>query len=56
MELSKILISGYREIDNDDNLYHVYNTDLKEQEIKLVPYHFWGNRGIGEMQVWLRVR
>lgn len=56
LELSKILISGYREIDNDDNLYHVYNTDLKEQEIKLVPYHFWGNRGIGEMQVWLRVR
>ena len=56
LELSKILISGYREIDNDDNLYHEYNTDLKEQEIKLVPYHFWGNRGIGEMQVWLRVR
>lgn len=56
LELSKISINGYREVDNEEDLYHEYNTELIRKEIKLVPYHYWGNRGIGEMQVWIRIK
>lgn len=56
LELFKVIFDGYREIDNDDSLYHENNVALENKEITLVPYHYWGNRGIGEMQVWFRVK
>ena len=56
LELFKIIVDGYREIDNDDSLYHENNITLESEKITLVPYHYWGNRGIGEMQVWFRIR
>ena len=56
LELFKLTVDGYREIDNDDSLYHENNIELKNKEITLVPYHYWGNRGLGEMQVWFRIK
>lgn len=56
LELFKLIVDGYREIDNDDSLYHENNVQLENKEITLVPYHYWGNRGLGEMQVWFRVK
>lgn len=50
------IIDRYREIDNDDSLYHENNITLENEKITLVPYHYWGNRGIGEMQVWFRIK
>ena len=55
LELFKIIVDGYREIDNDDSLYHENKVILENEKITLVPYHYWGNRGIGEMQVWFRI-
>ena len=56
LELFKVIVDGYREIDDDDSLYHENNVTLENQKITLVPYHYWGNRGIGEMQVWFRIK
>ena len=28
----------------------------RDTVVTLVPYHLWGNRGEGEMRVWMRVR
>lgn len=56
LELFKLIVDGYREIDNEESLYHENNISLEERKITLVPYHYWGNRGLGEMQVWIRAR
>jgi DUF1680 family protein len=35
----------------------LYASELPVQEparIRAVPYHLWGNRGPGEMQVWIQ--
>lgn len=56
LELFKLIIDGYREIDTEESLYHENNISLEERKITLVPYHYWGNRGLGEMQVWIRAR
>jgi hypothetical protein len=32
---------------------NVINPDAGRQEVKLIPYHLWANRGAGEMSVWL---
>jgi hypothetical protein len=32
------------------------NPSLPPQQIKLIPYYLWANRGAGEMSVWLPVR
>lgn len=56
LELFKLIVDGYREIDNEESLYHENNISLEDRKITLVPYHYWGNRGLGEMQVWIRVR
>lgn len=34
-------------------LYQKVNSVFEETPVKLVPYYFWGNRGSGEMMVWL---
>ena len=54
LNLTKIKVDGLKELDNNESLYHNYMETIKSKEITLVPYHFWGNRGIGEMQVWVR--
>ena len=41
----------------DDILYRPVGSNMEEPVIiKAVPYYLWGNRGIGEMQVWIRYK
>jgi hypothetical protein len=35
-------------------LYSTEKPEMKEIEIKAVPYYSWNNRGKGEMTVWLK--
>ena len=38
-----------------ETLYMVYQPRVrKEQELKLIPYYTWANRGLGEMLVWMK--
>ncbi|MGF7140599.1 aceric acid hydrolase [Roseimarinus sediminis] len=36
-----------------EQLYHPLKADRKKTKIQLVPYYAWGNRGKGDMSVWL---
>lgn len=55
-----IKASGYRQCQSEGPdsgpLYHkVRDVDgLMKAEIKFIPYYVWANRGINEMQVWIR--
>ena len=31
-----------------------YNAKREKAELTAVPYHLWNNRGLGEMQVWVK--
>lgn len=37
-----------------DQLYMNYNAKREKAELTAVPYHLWNNRGLGEMQVWVK--
>ncbi|MDO4521861.1 MAG: glycoside hydrolase family 127 protein [Eubacteriales bacterium] len=40
-----------------DSLYQTYHgRNFVDQELKLIPYYAWANRGIGEMTVWIHVK
>lgn len=39
---------------DDDILYKAAVNDKKDVTITAVPYCLWGNRGVGEMLVWIR--
>lgn len=43
---------GYR-IKASDTLYSDKKAEKTPCTIKMVPYYTWGNRGVGEMKVWL---
>lgn len=51
-----VYIRGYREYQNPGNheLYSFEQPERKKVTMKAVPYARWGNRGIGEMLVWVR--
>ena len=51
-----VYIRGYREYQNPDNheLYSFEQPARKKVTMKAVPYARWGNRGLGEMLVWVR--
>ncbi len=51
-----ITANGLREDESgwDDELYAPYQRKTKEVTMKAVPYYSWGNRGEGEMLVWIR--
>ncbi|KAA9089565.1 glycoside hydrolase family 127 protein [Microbacterium radiodurans] len=43
-------------VDSDEALYaDVAETPLRPAAVRLIPYFAWGNRGAGEMSVWLPV-
>lgn len=47
-------ISGWRRIATHGALYQTAQPPLHEPAvIHMVPYSYWGNRGVGEMRVWL---
>ncbi|MHB0895939.1 MAG: glycoside hydrolase family 127 protein [Spirochaetales bacterium] len=50
--------SGYRRIaaDWDEKLYSPNPSPLRRVNVKAVPYFLWGNRGFGEMLVWILKR
>ncbi|HWA73556.1 MAG TPA: beta-L-arabinofuranosidase domain-containing protein [Polyangiaceae bacterium] len=55
----QILVKGRRrrEQDWDDQPYRIADgapRGSESIELRAVPYHLWGNRGVGEMAVWLR--
>ena len=47
---------GRKMIDNWEShvLYGENDITWEDREITLVPYAYWGNRGYGEMQVWMK--
>ena len=52
-----IRLSGKRmdaEAWSSDALYAEKRVPLKETELTLVPYCYWGNRKTGEMQTWMK--
>lgn len=53
-----IRASGYRQCQKEESesLYYKMkkDVDLIETQIKLIPYYAWANRGVNEMQVWVR--
>ena len=52
-----IRLSGKRmdaEAWNSDVLYAEKRVPLKETDLTLVPYCYWGNRKTGEMQTWMK--
>jgi len=48
---------GYRDAADgwDDEPYRPYRRSVVPAALRAVPYAVWGNRGVGEMAVWLRV-
>lgn len=51
-----ITAEGVRSVEHNwDELYKPYqHTRTKPVAVKAIPYYLWGNRGEGEMQVWIR--
>ena len=55
---SVVLLEGYAELrknsDWNGRLYREFDMTKSEQiKIRLIPYYAWGNRGEGEMTVWM---
>lgn len=48
--------SGVREMAQTDVLYADQMPETQPVSLRFVPYYAWGNRGKGEMTVWLRSR
>lgn len=46
-------MKGYRE-STGRQLYSSQIPQKAEAELKAIPYYLWGNRGLGEMRVWIR--
>lgn len=38
----------------DDSLYSTSEKEVTDVVLKFIPYYSWGNRGVGEMMVWVR--
>ena len=49
-------VRGYRLRQADPALYTAARPELRETDIRFVPYYRWGNRGKGEMRVWLNAK
>jgi DUF1680 family protein len=50
---------GFRTVEEgwNDELYKPYRSvETRPVKIKAIPYYLWGNRGEGEMLVWIRAR
>ena len=45
---------GQRCVSEMEKLYSENNPSRKTQKLMFIPYYLWGNRGPGEMSVWVR--
>jgi len=43
-----------RHVPETDQLYMNYSVEKEKVQLLAVPYYLWNNRGIGEMQVWIK--
>lgn len=50
--VTTITCEGLREVGESD-LYTQQLPDVQPQQLTFVPYYAWGNRGMGEMMVWV---
>ncbi len=48
----KIKGAGYR-VSDTERLYSDTKPQISPQEVTLIPYYAWGNRGLNQMRVWL---
>jgi DUF1680 family protein len=49
-----LAIKGYQSKEwSGTNLYEEKTETVTSHTWQLIPYHLWGNRGVGEMRVWL---
>ncbi|MCR4939765.1 MAG: glycoside hydrolase family 127 protein [Treponemataceae bacterium] len=55
--VTALRVSGFRFLQKDEgkSLYFTSCPEKAAEEIKLVPYYSWGNRGPNQMKVWLPV-
>jgi DUF1680 family protein len=54
-----VTAQGTRNVEGgcDEALYRPYNNiKITPVTIKAIPYYLWGNRGEGEMIVWIRAK
>jgi DUF1680 family protein len=54
-----INVSAYRQTDTgweDSRLYRAFDSGRQQINVTAIPYCLWGNRGTGEMQVWIKYR
>lgn len=53
-----VCFRGFRDREEDwkNKLYGYEESGKEEIIVKAIPYHLWGNRGVGEMKVWIRSR
>lgn len=49
----RIIVHGFRQVDGNDALYLSQRPEIKNCVLIGVPYYLWGNRGEGQMRVWL---
>ncbi|MCL6441917.1 MAG: glycoside hydrolase family 127 protein [Alicyclobacillus sp.] len=49
--------AGYQDADTgwENGPYRPFQNEKVPKTIKAIPYFLWGNRGLGEMSVWIRV-
>ena len=48
-----LTIKGTKEVSGRE----LYSTEPPKEEavtLQVIPYYLWGNRGLGEMRVWIR--
>ena len=50
----RLSADGYRDTSDGESLYSEKKPETVGQKLTFVPYYLWGNRGIGEMRVWVR--
>jgi DUF1680 family protein len=53
-KIISIEANGYRDTNENEQLYFTFEKSREEMKLKAIPYFVWGNRGIGEMRIWLR--
>lgn len=52
-----VTAEGFKLVQDDtEELYFTDDFHYEESKIKLIPYFMWGNRGIGQMRIWMPVR
>ena len=49
----KIELKGLKAISKSNKLYHSDSVEYVNENLNLIPYFLWANRGENEMKVWI---